>query len=318
MSSKGHSTILLLTTTQDVAADFVVLALQRLGVDFIRFNEDLDPSTTQFTWGAAESFAHVDGRMHSLDYRTSVWCRRFGPTRLASRSDRPSIELYMAHEAATAIVGVLENVQSFWMNNPWRALYAENKAVQLKVAAQLGFTVPRSIVTNHPASVKLFRGDRAVVAKPVSAGKVAFDGGARLLYTTAFDSDWEIIDGHIAACPIIVQDRIDKAYDLRITVVGERLFATRIVAPSEPVDWRAAPEHSVEYEEATIPDDLSAKCLELLAAFGLSYGAIDMVVDKAGAFFFLELNPSGQWAWLERATGQGISGAIAATLVSRS
>jgi glutathione synthase/RimK-type ligase-like ATP-grasp enzyme len=52
-----------------------------------------------------------------------------------------------------------------------------------------------------------------------------------------------------------------------------------------------------------LPADLAERCLELVRAYGLEFAAIDLVRARDGRYVFLEINPNGQWAWLEQVTG---------------
>lgn len=70
-------------------------------------------------------------------------------------------------------------------------------------------------------------------------------------------------------------------------------------------------------EAHDFPADLAEKCVRLLKELGLGFGAIDMLVDSAGEYWFLENDPNGQWAYVEQATGQPIGKAIADLLSGR-
>jgi glutathione synthase/RimK-type ligase-like ATP-grasp enzyme len=117
--------------------------------------------------------------------------------------------------------------------------------------------------------------------------------------------------------PVIAQQWIDKAYDLRVTVVGDKIFAVKIdsqISPETEIDWRAG--HSIipPHSPYVLPQTIFKSCLSLTKHLNLSFGAIDLVRDKQGNYWFLEINPNGQWAWLETQTGLPISDCIAALL----
>ncbi len=133
------------------------------------------------------------------------------------------------------------------------------------------------------------------------------------MFTTAITTDDMSNDKAIQACPAIFQFHVETSFDVRVTVVDDRIFAARIVLmdrTEKDVDWRRADPARLGYEHLRLPADLKAKCIKLLAAMGLSYGALDFVVTPEGEYVFLELNPAGQWGWIERVLGLPITDAI--------
>ncbi len=62
----------------------------------------------------------------------------------------------------------------------------------------------------------------------------------------------------------------------------------------------------VTYENVSPPACVKAALMQLVRSYHLRFAAIDMIVDKQGAWIFLEINPNGQWAWLDLAGGSQI------------
>ena len=79
-------------------------------------------------------------------------------------------------------------------------------------------------------------------------------------------------------------------------------------------DWRRSP-NELNYSVFNLPDDVKSMCLKVVHNLGLTFGAIDMVLTPDDEYVFLEINPNGQWGWIERETGLPIREAIADTLV---
>ena len=108
---------------------------------------------------------------------------------------------------------------------------------------------------------------------------------------------------------------IHKIYDIRVVVVGEKVFATAIhsqeYAETE-VDWRAWDlcDFSLRHEPIELPSEISARCRSITVDYNLTYSAIDLVLGQDGAYYFLEMNPNGQWAWIEHKTGYAIRDAL--------
>src|SRR5205814_484076 len=107
-------------------------------------------------------------------------------------------------------------------------------------------------------------------------------------------------------------------YELRVTVVGARVFAAKIDSQANAdakLDWRRSL-HDVAYEAVALPEEIETRIQAFMRFFGLVYGAFDFIVTPQGGYVFLEVNPSGQYMWLECATGLGITAALADALIA--
>ncbi len=95
------------------------------------------------------------------------------------------------------------------------------------------------------------------------------------------------------------QEWIDKAYEVRLTVVGDELFAAEIHAGSEAsrVDFRTDYD-SLTYRVCDVPEGVTDGVRSLMAVFGLRYAALDFLVDNDGVWFFVDLNPNGQFGFV--------------------
>ena len=107
-----------------------------------------------------------------------------------------------------------------------------------------------------------------------------------------------------------MQNCISKEYELRITIVGDKVFSAKVNSQENKntlTDWRKEKNPFVIYE---LPTEIEQKCIQLTKKLNISFGAIDLVRDKNGDYIFLEINPNGQWAWIEMETGLKISDEI--------
>jgi glutathione synthase/RimK-type ligase-like ATP-grasp enzyme len=98
-----------------------------------------------------------------------------------------------------------------------------------------------------------------------------------------------------------------------VTVVGQKTFVVAIHSQDTEetqIDWRKGSNISLEHTVIDLPDDVRSRCISLVERLGLRFGAIDLIRDRSGDFWFLEINPNGQWAWIERRTGLPITAAI--------
>ncbi|GHF70232.1 hypothetical protein FHX82_005625 [Amycolatopsis bartoniae] len=304
--------VFLISRTTDRADDLVALELHRRAVPFRRFNVDLFPRQASVVFDPVAGTLALDGEDASALLRgeARVWCRglRF-PRQAGNDADR-----YVLDESADLLTGVLACAPPVkWMNHPDAVTAASGKARQLRLAARLGFAVPATVLTNDLRAVRDHcRAHPDSVAKPVTGRRFTVGEHAVSVYTAALTAP----DAGAPAMttPFCAQERL-TGEDVRVTVIGRRCHAVAITTRSDAVDWRLARDDDVGYRKAELPPDVRNRVLDLVAAFGLRYAAVDLF--RAGdRYHFLELNPGGQWAWLEHACGLPLTRLIADELLS--
>jgi glutathione synthase/RimK-type ligase-like ATP-grasp enzyme len=307
--------VVVVTQEDDLVADLIAFELHRRGVSFFRFNTDTYPSSVSVTWDlAGAGRMETADRVVALDGVQWAWCRRSGTgDDPAKRSS--GVDGFIAQEARSFLAGLWETMPWTWMNPPAAIQRAGNKLVQLRAAVDAGFRVPATTVTNDAAAARAWRGKGRVIAKSVSGAGFDVGGLPHQVFTQEV-APAALTEPAVSPCPCIFQELVERGRDVRVTVAGSRAFATDIVvAGSEPVDWRAAPDDLLRYEPVTPPPGLVRRCVSLLGDLGLRYGAFDFIRTASGDYVFLEVNPSGQWAWVEQATGQPITSAIVSALL---
>ena len=179
---------------------------------------------------------------------------------------------------------------------------------------RLGFDVPQTLITNDESATRRFAAERQLIAKAVSSGYVDSPQGYRAMFTTALDlADLEDVEG-LRLAPVTFQERIRKTSDIRVTVVGNEVFATEILSqahPSSATDWRATETPELEHRIHILPPRQKQLCLELVRHLGLAFGAIDLALTANGTYKFFEINPNGEWLWLQCMLGFPIAETIA-------
>ncbi|MFF4044911.1 ATP-grasp ribosomal peptide maturase [Streptomyces sp. NPDC001816] len=304
-------TVLILTSEEDVTADMVVLQLGRAGVPVVR----LDPAdltngvalSGEYVQGAHRGHLSVGGRLVSMNGLRSIWVRRPGDA--AQRADQPSA--WLTEESAQALYGMLRCTGARWMNHPDAARRARHKPWQLRLAQLSGLAVPATLITTFPQAAREFA-ERFpdLVVKPVSGAHPQEPPRAVPTSRVAPDADFAAV----AFGPTLLQRRIPKRADIRLTVVGERLLAAR--KPADPdghpddIDVRFAPSAS-PWLPADVPPRVAEAVLRYLKDAELAYGAFDFAEDADGIWWFLECNQSGQFGFVEMDTGQPIAETIA-------
>lgn len=238
---------------------------------------------------------------------SAAWCRR------SWRSIHP--DFYVRRESDSFLRGLWPEMPWKWVNDPAAVAKADNKLWQLRAAAEVGFDTPLTLIGNWAAEVSGKFRPGPLIAKTIGGAGIEQDGVRRQLFSQRI-SLGELDPAAVKAAPCIFQEQAKPGIDVRVTVVGDRLFATDIRVPSDYLDWRAAPREAVTYRPLDLPAEVVKCCMDLCRIAGLTYGAFDLIRQPSGSYVFLEINPSGQWGWIEYATGQKITEAIVDTLIS--
>jgi glutathione synthase/RimK-type ligase-like ATP-grasp enzyme len=221
---------------------------------------------------------------------------------------------FCRQETRATVIGSIIGRPARWMSEPDAVWRAEFKPFQLDLAARLGLAIPRTVITNDPKVIRdAFREFENMVVKPSRTGHVVSEGIEYAIYTS------RVLEQHLEDLesarfsPAIYQELINKRYDVRVTIVGNRCFGAAIDSQSDPaatIDWRQTENPKLPHSPIEIPKQLEDALLALMKSLQLSFGAIDLVQTPSGEYVFLEVNPSGQWLWIDDMLGLGISDSI--------
>ncbi|MEU6368667.1 ATP-grasp ribosomal peptide maturase [Streptomyces sp. NPDC046931] len=302
-------TVLILTCEQDVTADMVVAELHGAGVPVVRLDPaDLPGAVAvagEYVHGAFQGHLSAGGRLVSTSGLRSIWVRRPGVP--AERAAEPSA--WLTEEASQALYGMLYGTGARWMNRPDAALRARHKPWQLHLAQRTGLPVPATLITTFPQAARDFAGRFPdLVVKPVSGTHPQDPPRAVPTSRIAPDADFAAV----AFGPTLLQRRIAKRADIRLTAVGDRLLAARkpAAADADEVDVRFAPSPG-PWQPVDVPPRIARSVHDFLTRAELAYGAFDFVEDSDGIWWFLECNQSGQFGFVEMDTGQPIARTLA-------
>lgn len=220
---------------------------------------------------------------------------------------------FAVSEAVQELGGALAGLDCRWVNHPARVADATYKPHQLRVAAACGLRVPRTLITNRADAAAEFAAGCAhgIVYKPMANGMFTEEGEFKIINTQRLAAaDFDEASIGRTACQF--QEWVPKAFDVRLTVVGEQFFAVAIDAGSEEsyVDWRAD-YTALSYRIVPVPAAVRQGVTAYLCTFDLAYAALDFGVTADGVWWFYEANPNGQWEWIAEATGAPIAAALA-------
>jgi len=323
--------VLIVTHSEDnESVARVAEAIARKGGHTIRFDTDRYPTDVRLTAYYGPSGPGSDERLTltngegEFDLRevTAIWHRRVNlGARLPAGLDKQLRHASLG-EASAAAHGMLGSLKAFRMDHLHHIRRAENKQLQLQVARELGLDIPRTLTTNDPTAVHAFAEscESGMVTKMLSSFAIYDEGKELVVFTNAVKpEDLEDLSG-LSLCPATFQELLPKALEIRVTVVGRRMMSAAIdsqVSTRAIHDWRRDGLRMLEdWTHYQLPLTIEEKILRLMDYFSLNYGAIDIILTPDGKHVFLELNPCGEFFWLERCPGLPISDAIADVLLT--
>lgn len=325
--------ILIITNRHDLHADIVAEKLRAAGRAAFRIDLDRFPRDYRITFDFAGGEWHGEivceqtGDTLRIDMIGAVWIRKKGDHAYRNSGLSAQEAVFADGEMRQILFGLLYTRDCYWMSHPLALRGAMWKNEQLSRAARMGFSVPPSIVTDAKARYRDF-------AASASAGTI-FKGMASetatpdqlepdetpiiLAPTTLIEARHEPMLDALETLPAFFQHYQPKRHEIRATIIGDRLFAARIHSQDDPrtsVDWR---DYSAEilYEPDELPAGITARCIDFVHSYGLTFGAIDLIVTPDGDHVFLENNPGGQFLFVEQLIPSfDMTGALADCLIA--
>ncbi len=288
-------TVLIVTTSDDAHANHIAPLIQKCGAVVDRLDGDTLP----------DRLCHIDFEVnigtHPLRKRSAdvVWYRKVV---LPEKFDTTSQFIRQETEGLLNSF-LIEYENARWVNRRTALCRAKPKLHQLGTAQMFGFRTPCSIVTNQEDLLLHFfeKHDGQVVAKPIQT-QVVVSPTEELVVGTR-----RLLKGDLKSAvqffPCFAQERLKLQYEMRVIVFGEQLFAFRLkpVVPAD--DLKQLKLNQIEHSVCVLDSLLERKIKQLMSHYGLEFGALDFGVTDENEPFFLELNPNGQWLWLQFMTG---------------
>lgn len=318
-----NNNVLIITSKEDVTVDFVVYKLKERNVDYYRFNTEDIGSCVDIYFDGLNYWLNDKKKNKTVYLRniTAVYFRR-------PKLPQPPFEITLGEqqfylsEISTYLEGLYRSlIDKYWLNSVFNIRMLENKPYQLSLAKKINFLIPDFCITNdYDTSVSFIKKHESCIFKPLRSGFINEPHSeGKILYTNKVDLKFiENIKSH-DRMPLYIQQEIEKDCDIRVTVVGNKVFSVKILSQEKDeskVDWRQS-EKMLAHEKVELPQKIEEKCIRLCKGFNLGFAAIDFILDKNGNFWFLEINPNGQWAWIEGLLSYPISDEITNLLISR-
>lgn len=320
MGHSKHATYLLVTHSQDeYCAPLVQHHLQKQGKRALVLLTDLYGRQYQFTHGVQTDLAtgfFLENEFLAVDNIRAVWNRKYAAPYSFTEA-LSSADASFLREAHLLLFGFLRAAPVFCLDPLTAALAAENKLQQLLIAQRVGLTVPPTIFSNKAEQIFRFLElhQDQVVVKMQGTLSWSMQGGEHFFYTRRIKAADLKNSTVLNAYPMIYQKMIPKEYELRVIYVDGEVYCGKIPPlPPEIIDWRV-PGVRFEWEPATIPAEIVHALKRLMEEMGLKFGAIDIIRSTDGHYYFLEVNPTGEWGMLQKDLGLPIAEEIAETLL---
>jgi glutathione synthase/RimK-type ligase-like ATP-grasp enzyme len=314
-------TILILSNSKDGEhTDSVIGEIRKLGTSYFLLNVDeisCGKMSIHFYEDAGSFRFWLDSGSQTVssDQIKSVWFRR--PNHFSLEISNQAQRFFAERELSSCLEGLYFCLGgAFWVNDPKSLYVARKKIYQLMVAKRLGLDVPRTVVTNVSGEAHRFfeACEQEMVYKTIGGCYVEKNEEAFSIYTSTVSKDNLRSLASMSKIPSLFQERL-HGRELRITVIGEFVNAVEIEFSSQEVDWRR-PEvlRTTSVKEVTISNELLETIKKMMSRLHIVFGAFDFILTPEGRYYFLEVNPNGQWYWIEKATGVNLSRQIASVL----
>jgi hypothetical protein len=310
--------IVIISHEKDPHATTVRQLIQEMGEPVMILDVAEFPQRSRLALSISGNGAHglyLNTAQGSIDFAQcrSVWWRRPQPMALDPAITDPAYTLFAQSECHEAIHGLWEACPAFWINPPNRDAVAHRKVKQLELARTLRIPIPETLITNDPDEARTFVsrfGPERVICKAFSATETHWRE-TRLVK----EQELAQIDA-VRYAPVIFQEYVPAVYDLRVTVIGREVFAAAIHSQETAytVDCRMDIGRA-RMEAVDLPEAVRGQLFALMDSLGLVYGAIDLRLKPDGTYVFLEVNPAGQFLFIEAVTGQPIARTLAVALV---
>lgn len=324
-----NNKILIITHTGDnFSIQKVTEYIIKNNFEVIRFDVDLYPLqnklSTTFQDGKWISILETPDAKHRLDDIAAVWYRRaynMGDG-LKEELDAKFYGAAMG-EIRTTLFGFLESIDVYALGKPSVYRRLDSKEEQLKIADKIGFKIPETCITNNPGEARNFiLKHQNVIGKMQSGFAIYEDGVESVVFTNVIKEDKLDDLDSLLYCPMQFQKKIEKKRELRVTAVGQDVYAFEIDSQQfedAKVDWRKDGVNLIDkWVRTDLPKDIEAKVLELLDVYNVDYGAMDIIVSPEDEYYFIEINGAGEFFWLDNLTEENlISKSIADVLCDK-
>lgn len=302
---------LILSTTTDYSTDLICVEFEKRGLKYLRINRDhFAEYEINYELQSNELRIKMKDTWYVLSTQNidSVYFR--APVFLRTTGKAYSLEEQLKRSQWSSFIrNLIVFDKAIWINYPPSVYKAENKLYQLKVAKECGMNVPETYVGNAlPDNIKP---KKTYIVKSLDTALFYDDGKEMFTYSTMV-SGQELLESEIKLAPIILQEYLEFKIDLRVTFVGGQIFPVMITRRGKAIvgDWRKSNKEDLDYSPIELPQIIIKQIMQLMEKLNLTFGGIDLAL-VGDTYYFIEVNPTGEWGWLASSVKLPIDKAIA-------
>lgn len=287
---------LIVSSTIDYSTDLICIELEKNGSAYLRLNRDkfstykvmydLQNRTLYITINKQEYY--IDDNLRAVYFRAPVFLR-------SSKKYTVEEQLYRSQWNAF-IRNLVIFKKAHWINYPPHTYEAENKIYQLNVAKNVGLDVPNTILTNY--NTTSIKEKEKYIVKSIDTA-LFYDNEIEMFAYSEIVMGSLIKQSELSQAPVIIQELLKDKLDIRVTVIGEKIFPVAISENGHNIvgDWRKNDKDKLQYMSIELPSDIVSKIKSLMRTLGLKFGGVDLALSN-GKYYFIEINPTGEWGWL--------------------
>lgn len=303
---------LIISSTIDFSTDLVCYQLMMSGEKFYRLNRDefikhnivVDLQKKSMMISIEDEEYNIQfEQLKGVFYRAPVFLRTQAKAELSVQ------EQLERNQWSSFLRNLIIFQNANWINNPVYTYRAENKMFQLCVAESCGLQIPKTYVSN--ISVNMLEREKKYIVKSLDTALFYDTQNNKEMFTYSnVVSGEELQDYELASAPIIIQEFLNPKVDCRVTYIQGKLFPVKILQNGEGLygDWRLRKDE-LKYVPFQLPPNVSMAICKLMQKLEIQFGGIDLAI-VGEKYFFIEVNPTGEWGWLEIKTGMQISQTI--------
>ncbi|MEG4501513.1 hypothetical protein QUB05_25445 [Microcoleus sp. F10-C6] len=305
--------LLIVTSETDNHVNVLINELHKSDVQAIRLNSESFIQQSQYFYegqasgNPSQSFLFFEDSLKKVQEVGVIWWRKPDEYQLFPEVNDDWAIKYCREETEHLIYSISGLYpKARWINNYYNMRLLSHRINQIPIAQKLGITIPPTLVTNsYKAACEFVTQQGKCIVKAMRYSGFLHNEKQYACYTRPIDLETlEVFRESIRLAPVFIQKRIQKKAEYRVTLIGKHSFVCRIDAQHTndadvTLDWRVIePDKLVDVPDK-LPIDYLNKLHQMLDEFGLNFGAFDIIRDEDDTLYFIELNPNGQWYWIE-------------------
>lgn len=287
---------LIVSSTIDYSTDLVCLELEKRNSAYLRINRDkfssykviydLQEETLQITINNKQY--QINNNLKSIYFRAPVFLR-------SHKMYAVEQQLYRSQWNAF-IKNLIVFKNAHWINYPPSTYAAENKIYQLKIANDVDLDTPKTLLTNY--NVSTIDVNKEYIVKSIDTA-LFYDNEIEMFAYSEVISGETLKQAELRQAPVIVQELLKDKLDIRVTIIGNKLFPVAITEDGCNIsgDWRKKDKDKLQYIPIELPNEVITKLKTMMDVLGLTFGGVDLALSN-GKYYFIEINPTGEWGWL--------------------